>query len=51
MSEATGAAKVQLGPRALALAAVLNKQSGLTTRTSCRVLDLLGGPAGDAPGA
>jgi transposase len=43
MSEATGAAKVQLGPRALALAAVLNKQLGQTTRTSCRVLDLLGG--------
>jgi transposase len=43
MSEATGAAKVQLGPRALALAVVLNKQLGQTTRTSCRVLDLLGG--------
>lgn len=43
MSEAAGAAKVQLGPRAVALAVVLNKQLGLTTRTSCRVLDLLGG--------
>ena len=43
MSEATGAAKVQLGPRAMALAVVLNKQLGQTTRTSCRVLDLLGG--------
>jgi transposase len=43
MSEATGAARVQLGPRALALAVVLNKQFGLTTRTSCRALDLLGG--------
>jgi hypothetical protein len=43
MSEATGAAQVQLGPRAVALAVVLNKQFGLTTRTSCRVLDLLGG--------
>ena len=43
MSEATGAAKVQLGPRAVALAVVLNKQLGQTTRTSCRVLDLLGG--------
>jgi hypothetical protein len=43
MSEATGAAKVQLGPRALGLAASLNKQAGLTTRTTCRVLDQLGG--------
>lgn len=43
MSEATGAAKVQLGPRATALAVVLNKQLGLTTRTCCRALELLGG--------
>jgi hypothetical protein len=43
MSEATGAARVQLGPRAVALAVVLNKQFGLTTRTCCRALDLLGG--------
>jgi transposase len=43
MSEATGAAKVQLGPRAVALAAYLNKQAGLTTRTACGVLDRLGG--------
>src|SRR5512147_1755153 len=50
MSEAAGAAKVQLGPRAVALAAYLNKQAGLTTRTACAVLDRLGGlrltPAG-----
>jgi len=43
MSEAAGAAKVQLGPRAVALAAYLNKQAGLTTRTACGVLDRLGG--------
>ena len=43
MSEATGAAKVQLGPRAVALAVVLNKRFGLTIRTSCHVLDQLGG--------
>src|SRR6266446_1619187 len=43
MSDATGAAKVQLGPRAVALAVVLNKRFGLTIRTSCRVLDQLGG--------
>jgi len=43
MSEATGAARVQLGPRAVALAVVLNKQFGLTTRTCCRALSLLGG--------
>src|SRR5262245_25837 len=38
-SEATGAAGTQLGPRAQALAATLNKQHGLTMRTTCRVLD------------
>lgn len=38
-----GAAKVQLGPRALALAACLNKVHGLTMRKTCRVLyDLCG---------
>jgi transposase len=42
-SAATGAAGVQLGPRALALAAALNKQHGLTMRTTCRVLDQLAG--------
>jgi len=37
------AAKVQLGPRALALAASLNKVHGLTMRKTCRVLhDLCG---------
>jgi hypothetical protein len=43
MSEATGAAKVQLGPRAVALAAFLNKPAGLTTRTACTILARLGG--------
>ena len=43
MSEATGAAKVQLGPRAVALAAFLNKPAGLTTRTTCTILEQLGG--------
>src|SRR5262249_1878063 len=42
-SLATGAAKAQLGPRARALAASLNKQFGLTTRKTCRVLRLLAG--------
>jgi transposase len=42
-SDATGAAKVQLGPRALALAATLNKQHGLTMRTTCRVLEQVAG--------
>jgi len=38
-----GAAKVQLGPRALVLAACLNKVHGLTMRKTCRVLyDLCG---------
>lgn len=44
-SMATGAAKVQLGPRARALAAALNKQFGLTMRKTCRVLGLLAGLA------
>lgn len=42
-STATGAAKVQLGPRALAWAISLNKQFGLTTRKTCRVLKQLCG--------
>ncbi len=42
-SMATGAAKTQLGPRALALAAALNKQFGLTMRKTCRVLQILTG--------
>jgi len=42
-SDATGAAKVQLGPRAQAVASVLNKQHGLTMRTTCRVLDQIAG--------
>ena len=43
MSEASGAAQVQLGPRAVAVGAALNKQLGLTLRTTCRVLAVLGG--------
>jgi transposase len=42
-SMATGAAKAQLGPRAHALAAALNKQFGLTMRKACRVLRLFAG--------
>jgi transposase len=42
-SEATGAAKTQLGPRAQALAATLNKQHGLTMRTTCRALHEVAG--------
>jgi transposase len=37
-SRAQGAASVQLGPRALSLAAMLNKQLGITMRGTCRVL-------------
>lgn len=44
-STATGAAKAQLGPRAQALAAALNKQFGLTMRKTCRVLQLVAGLA------
>lgn len=40
-STARGAAQVQLGPRALALAALLNKGHGLTLRSTCRVLKQL----------
>lgn len=42
-SSARGAAKVQLGPRALAVAALLNKQLGLTMGATCRVLKELRG--------
>jgi transposase len=42
-STAGGAAKVQLGPRARALAARLNKDHGLTMRTTCAVLQDLTG--------
>jgi len=42
-SDATGCAKVRLGPRALALAACLNKVHGLTMRTTCRVIKDLAG--------
>jgi transposase len=38
VSLAEGAARVQLGPRALGLAAQLNKQHGLTMRKTCAVL-------------
>jgi hypothetical protein len=37
-STASGAAKVQLGPRARALDVSLNKQLGLSMRKTCRVL-------------
>jgi hypothetical protein len=37
-SRAQGAAATQLGPRALALAALLNKQLGNTMRGTCRIL-------------
>jgi transposase len=37
-STATGAAQTQLGPNARAWAIALNKQFGLTTRKTCRVL-------------
>jgi hypothetical protein len=42
-SQGQGAAKVQLGPRALAMGACLNKVHGLTMRTTCRVLQELCG--------
>lgn len=42
-SRGKGAAKVQLGPRALAIAASLNKHMGLTMRKTCRVLEQLFG--------
>lgn len=43
VSTATGAAGTHLGPRALALAAQLSKQFGVTTRTCVRILQALGG--------
>ncbi len=43
VSTATGAAKTHLGARALGLAAFLNKQLGMTVRSTCRVLETLGG--------
>lgn len=39
VSEATGAAGVQLGPQAIALAIDLNKRLGMSTRKACEVLD------------
>jgi hypothetical protein len=42
-STATGAAKVQLGPRARALAISLHQQFGLTMRKVCRVLHCVAG--------
>lgn len=42
-SDATGAAGVHLGPRALAAAVSLNRDSGLTMRKTCRVLERLFG--------
>ncbi len=42
-STAGGAAAVQLGPRALAVAALLNKELGVTMRKTCRVLGKLWG--------
>lgn len=41
-SRGRGAAKVALGPRALALAAFLNKACGLSMRRTCRVLGEFG---------
>lgn len=42
-SHGRGAAKVQLGPRALAIAAKLNKSHGITMRKSCEIFkDLCG---------
>lgn len=49
VSRAGGAAGTHLGPRALALAAGLNKGLGLTMRTTCRVLRELAG-IGLSPG-
>lgn len=40
-STAGGAAAVQLGPRALAVATLLNKQLGVTVRKTCRVMHKL----------
>lgn len=43
VSTATGAAGTHLGPRALAVAAWLNKRLGMTTRSVCKVLQGLCG--------
>lgn len=42
-SRGQGAAKVQLGPRALAVATALNKHFGLSMRRTCQILDKLFG--------
>ena len=42
-SRGRGAAKVQLGPRALAIATALNKHFGLSMRKTCKVLEKLHG--------
>jgi transposase len=42
-SDATGAAGVHLGPRAIALATALNKFHGLTMRRTCKILRELAG--------
>jgi len=42
-SRAQGAAQVQLGPRAVAMAAELNKAQGLSMRRTCQVLEQLVG--------
>jgi len=42
-SDATGAAGVHLGPRAIALATALNKFHGLTMRRTCKILRQLAG--------
>lgn len=42
-SDATGAAGVHLGPRAIALATALNKYHGLTMRRTCKILHELAG--------
>lgn len=43
VSTARGAASTHLGPRALALAAALNRRLGLTMRKTCAVLRALAG--------
>ena len=43
VSQAQGAAGTHLGVRALGLAAWLSKRLGMTTRTVCKVLDVMGG--------
>ena len=43
VSTAVGAARTHLGPRALSAAALLSKHLGLTTRSTCKVLQMLGG--------